>query len=94
MTNPRGRIAVPSGISEVEARSENVPSVNSPGEKNPAVAFDPDRVIDTSTYDDPRRDPEGILHVFVNGRHAVEDGRLLEANAGRVLRRGAPAGAA
>jgi N-acyl-D-amino-acid deacylase len=51
-------------------------------------------VIDTSTYDDPRRDPEGILHVFVNGRHAVEDGRLLEANAGRVLRRGAPAGAA
>jgi hypothetical protein len=42
-------------------------------------------VIDTSTYDDPRRDPEGILHVFVNGRRAVEDGRLLEANAGRVL---------
>jgi N-acyl-D-amino-acid deacylase len=65
-----------------------------PGMKADLVAFDPDRVIDTSTYDDPRRDPEVILHVFVNGRHAVEDGRLLEANAGRVLRRGAPAGAA
>jgi N-acyl-D-aspartate/D-glutamate deacylase len=52
------------------------------------VVFDPDRVIDTSTYDDPRRYPDGILHVFVNGQHAVENGQLLEANAGSVLRRG------
>jgi N-acyl-D-amino-acid deacylase len=52
------------------------------------VVFDPARVIDKSTYDDPRRHPEGILHVFVNGRHAVKDGELFEANAGRVLRRG------
>jgi len=59
-----------------------------PGMKADLVVFDPDRVIDTSTYDEPRRYPEGILHVFVNGRHAVKDGRLLEANAGRVLRRG------
>jgi N-acyl-D-amino-acid deacylase len=59
-----------------------------PGMKADLVVFDPDRVIDTSTYDDPRRHPEGILHVLVNGRHAVKNGRLLEANAGQVLRRG------
>jgi N-acyl-D-amino-acid deacylase len=59
-----------------------------PGMKADLVVFDPDRVIDTSTYDDPRRYPEGILHVFVNGRHAVKNGQLLEANAGGVLRRG------
>ena len=59
-----------------------------PGMKADLVVFDPDRVIDSSTYDDPRRYPEGILHVFVNGRHAVENGQLLEANAGGVLRRG------
>lgn len=59
-----------------------------PGMKADLIVFDPDRVIDTSTYDDPRRHPEGILHVFVNGRHAVEDGRLREAKAGVVLRRG------
>jgi len=59
-----------------------------PGMKADLVVFDPDRVIDTSTYDDPRRYPEGILHVFVNGRHAVGNGQLLEANAGGVLKRG------
>jgi N-acyl-D-amino-acid deacylase len=59
-----------------------------PGMKADLVVFDPDRVIDTATYDDPRRYPEGILHVFVNGRHAVKDGQLFQANAGRVLRRG------
>ena len=52
-----------------------------PGMKADLVVFDPDRVIDTSTYDDPRRYPEGILHVFVNGRHAVKNGQLLQANA-------------
>lgn len=59
-----------------------------PGMKADLVVFDADRVIDRSTYDDPRRHPEGILHVFVNGRHAVRNGELLEAGAGRVLRGG------
>jgi N-acyl-D-amino-acid deacylase len=59
-----------------------------PGMKADLIVFDPDRVIDNSTYDDPRRNPEGILHVFVNGRHTVENGQLLGASAGRVLRRG------
>jgi N-acyl-D-amino-acid deacylase len=57
-----------------------------PGMKADLVVFDPERVIDRATYDEPRRPPEGILHVFVNGRHAVRHGELLEARAGRVLR--------
>jgi N-acyl-D-amino-acid deacylase len=57
-----------------------------PGMKADLVVFDAERVIDRATYDEPRRPPEGILHVFVNGRHAVRDGELLEESAGRVLR--------
>jgi len=58
-----------------------------PGMKADLVVFDPETIIDTSTYDDPRQYPKGIEHVFVNGRHSVRDGRLHHANAGRVLRR-------
>jgi len=58
-----------------------------PGMKADIVVFDPDEIIDTSTYDEPRRHPKGIRHVFVNGAHAVENGRLLDARSGRVLRR-------
>jgi N-acyl-D-amino-acid deacylase len=58
-----------------------------PGMKADVVVFDPDTIIDASTYEDPRRYPTGIRHVFVNGRQAVRDGQLTETRAGRVLRR-------
>jgi N-acyl-D-amino-acid deacylase len=58
-----------------------------PGMKADLVVFDPEEVIDTSTYEEPRRHPKGILHVFVNGKQAVRKGEILEAGAGRVLRR-------
>jgi len=57
------------------------------GMKADLVVFDPDEIIDTSTYEEPRQHPKGILHVFVNGKQAVREGKLLEARAGRVLRR-------
>ncbi|HEY6460358.1 MAG TPA: D-aminoacylase, partial [Polyangiaceae bacterium] len=38
------------------------------------VLFDPARVHDLATYADPRRSPEGIAHVFVNGAWTVRDG--------------------
>ncbi len=53
------------------------------------VVFDPLRVRDRSTCADPRRYPDGIEWVFVNGKPAVRDGRLTSEQAGRVLRRGA-----
>ena len=58
-----------------------------PGMKADLVVFDPQEIIDTSTYEEPVRHPRGIRHVFVNGRQAVRDGEPLEARAGRVLRR-------
>jgi len=57
------------------------------GLKADLVVFDPEGIIDTSTYEEPRRHPRGIRHVFVNGEHAVREGEILAARAGRVLRR-------
>jgi N-acyl-D-amino-acid deacylase len=54
--------------------------------------FNPATVIDSSTFENPRQFPVGIEHVFVNGVHAVRDGRETGNLAGRALRRevGAP----
>ena len=49
------------------------------------VIFDPQNVMDTSTYDDPRQHPAGIPYVLVNGRVAVENGRCTGELAGRTL---------
>ena len=49
------------------------------------VVFDPETVIDHSTYTDPTAPAEGILHVLVNGRWALRDGGATGAQAGRVL---------
>jgi N-acyl-D-amino-acid deacylase len=58
-----------------------------PGMAADVVCFDPLRVQDTATYDDPRRLPEGIPYVIVNGRVVVDDGRHTGELAGRALRR-------
>lgn len=59
-----------------------------PGMKADLVIFDPETVMDRSTYQDPHQYPVGISHVFVNGFHTVEDGRHLGTMAGSVLRKG------
>ena len=52
------------------------------------VVFDPARIRDTATYDDPRRFPDGIRAVYVNGREVARDGAHTGARPGRALRRG------
>jgi len=56
------------------------------------TVFDPDTIIDTATFEEPRQFPVGIQHVFVNGRKAVWNGQETGDLAGRALRRsvGAP----
>jgi N-acyl-D-amino-acid deacylase len=49
------------------------------------VVFDADRVIDTATYDDPRRYPIGIPFVVVNGQLAVDQERLTGVLAGQAV---------
>lgn len=51
------------------------------------VIFDPERVEDRATYQDPRQYPEGISYVIVNGKIVVEEGEHTGTRAGRVLYR-------
>lgn len=50
------------------------------------VVFDPDRVTDRATWDEPRLPPVGIDRVLVNGRTVVLDGLPTGELPGRVLR--------
>jgi N-acyl-D-amino-acid deacylase len=57
-----------------------------PGLAADVTCIDPEAVRDTATYEDPRRLPEGIPFVIVNGVVVVDDGRHTGALAGRALR--------
>ena len=51
------------------------------------TVFDPQRVIDKATYEDPLEYSEGIQFVLVNGVPVVKDGRLVdEVFPGRAAR--------
>ncbi|MGH2369600.1 MAG: amidohydrolase family protein, partial [Chloroflexota bacterium] len=56
-----------------------------PGAFADVTVFNPETVIDTATYAEPRQFPIGIEHVFVNGQPAVAAGRLSGGRAGEVL---------
>ncbi|PKN39976.1 MAG: hypothetical protein CVU63_13275 [Deltaproteobacteria bacterium HGW-Deltaproteobacteria-20] len=49
--------------------------------------FDPDKIRDRATFEDPHRFPEGIPYVLVNGEIVVEEGRLDDTRPGMILRR-------
>ena len=50
------------------------------------VVFDPATIRSNATYDAPRRFPDGIDHVIVNGTLAVDQGTHTGATPGRALR--------
>jgi N-acyl-D-amino-acid deacylase len=58
-----------------------------PGAFADLVLFDPATIIDRGTFEDPKRGPEGIRAVFVNGALAVDGGKVTGVRTGRVLRR-------
>jgi N-acyl-D-amino-acid deacylase len=58
-----------------------------PGAFADLVVFDPARIADIATYQDPHHPPAGIAHVFVNGAQVVRDGAHTGARPGRTLRR-------
>ena len=49
------------------------------------VVFDPERVIDTATYDNPRQFPVGIPYVLANGEVAVDNDQCTGVLAGRAI---------
>jgi N-acyl-D-amino-acid deacylase len=57
-----------------------------PGTVADLVAFDPDRVADRATFEDPQQFCDGVSHVAVAGQLIIDDGEDTGATAGRVLR--------
>ena len=64
-----------------------------PGMAADLVLFDPDMIRDAADFGaDAMEYAEGIDYLFVNGTLVIDDGALLAAQPGRVLRRGSGAG--
>lgn len=76
-------------LSAVPARTFGLKDrgVISKGYYGDLVLLDEKRVTDKATYRNPRRAPEGIRHVVVNGRIAVYDEKVTGLFAGHALRR-------
>jgi N-acyl-D-amino-acid deacylase len=51
------------------------------------VVFDPEKLIDRATYDQPQQYSSGVVHLLVNGTPAISDGTPTGALAGQALRR-------
>lgn len=60
-----------------------------PGAAADLVLFDALTIADRATFDAPTEAPAGIAWVLVNGHVAVQDGEVVDAHRGQVLRRSA-----
>ena len=49
------------------------------------VVFDLETIADKATFFEPHQHAEGIVHVLVNGRFVVDNGKVLHALPGRVI---------
>jgi N-acyl-D-aspartate/D-glutamate deacylase len=58
-----------------------------PGKAADLVIFDPERIADQATFDDPHQYPVGIDTVLVNGVIVIDGGEHTGALPGRLLRR-------
>jgi len=58
-----------------------------PGQFADLALFDPDKVIDRATYEQPFQYPEGIEYVVVNGQVVLEHSKPTGAKPGRAIRR-------
>lgn len=57
-----------------------------PGYFADVTIFDAARVEDKATFDNPHQYATGMVHVFVNGKQVLKDGRHTGAKPGRVVR--------
>ena len=55
--------------------------------KADVVVFDPRKVRDRSTYEDPHHFSEGVAHVVVNGTPVLREGKMTGALPGKILRK-------
>ena len=61
------------------------------GKKADITLFDPDRVADRATFENPHQYPVGIEYVIVNGVPVIEMERHVGTKPGRILRKHRPA---
>jgi N-acyl-D-amino-acid deacylase len=50
------------------------------------AVFDPEKIADHATFEDPHQYATGMVHVFVNGGQALADGEHTGATTGRFVR--------
>lgn len=50
------------------------------------VAFDPQKIQDHATFEEPHQYSTGMIHVFVNGQQVLAEGEHTGARPGRVVR--------
>jgi N-acyl-D-aspartate/D-glutamate deacylase len=60
------------------------------GQYADVTIFDPERIVDKSTYTEPFQYSEGIEYVIVNGQLVLERGKHLGIKSGRALRHHLP----
>ena len=53
------------------------------GKRADLVLLDPQRYVDSATYEDPKRSPDGVLGVWVAGERVVENGSRDRGPPGR-----------
>ncbi len=87
----RGTLTLPDAVHRMTQLSAQTFGLKERGEIRAGywadlVLFDPQRIVDTATYDDPKREPEGVECVVVNGRVAFDAGRHTGVGAGKMLR--------
>ena len=73
-------------IPEDRLRAVAVVGIKVIGKRADLVLLDPARYIDTATYAEPARSPEGVAGVWVNGVAALRDGVPTGARPGGVVR--------
>lgn len=51
------------------------------------VIFDYDKIIDKATFDNPTQPPEGINYVIIDGKIAIDNGKLVNKRLGKSIRK-------
>jgi N-acyl-D-amino-acid deacylase len=86
-----GLLPVEEGVARLTSRAADLLGLGDRGrievgKRADLVLLDPKRYVDSATYEDPKRSPDGVLGVWVAGERVVEDGRVTGARPGGVLR--------
>jgi N-acyl-D-amino-acid deacylase len=86
-----GLLPVEEGVARLTARAADRLGLSDRGrievgKRADLVLLDPERYVDTATYKDPKRSPDGVRGVWVAGEAVVRDGVVTGATPAGVLR--------